>query len=119
MPLNDTIDPNQYPWDPKRLKIVASSLEEEQAVLAMLLRQGEQAIAIMEKSCGNEKVAQWRKAAHTLRGSASNLGMEKLAGYCREDEESTSFYEARTLLMGNIKQELKRIKQHKELQVLL
>lgn len=117
--MNNTIDSNQCPWDPKRLKIVASSLEEEQTILAILLRQGEQALSIMEKSCSDKNVAEWRKAAHLLRGSASNLGMKKLAGYCKEDEESTSLYEARTLLMENIKQELKRIKRYKELQVLL
>ena len=74
------------PWDPARLALIASTPEEERAIIAMLLTQGEQTLTSLNSLSDGHSQHEWQRAAHTLAGCAANLGMDTLLRHCRNAE---------------------------------
>lgn len=101
------------PWDPERLELAASSSTRMRAILDLLLKQGQRTLTIMQATEDDALVNEWRRAAHGLAGSALNLGMERLAHFCREDAASTATAAQRYALREGIRAELQRISTYK------
>ncbi len=53
-------------------------------VLELFLGQGELLLDRLKEACGNERA--WHDAAHSLKGCASGVGANRLAGLAREAE---------------------------------
>ncbi len=93
-----------------RFQLTAETPEEEVAVLRIFFSAAEEKINEMAGARRNNELPQWKKAAHYLKGSAANLGMESLAEYCRVAEQSprVSYAEASSML-DVIRHELQRV----------
>jgi CheY-like chemotaxis protein len=96
----------------ERFRLTAETPEEEKAVLAIFFRQAHEKITEKASSRRNNEQPQWKKAAHYLKGSAANLGMEALAEHCRVAEQSprVSYAEASAMLEA-IRHELNRVRE--------
>jgi CheY-like chemotaxis protein len=99
------------PVDFNRLQLVAETETDKAALLTLFFRLAKEFIAIMENARRNEEFTRWRDAAHSLKGSAGNLGMIALVAICQESEMATSLtYDQRTGLLTQIKCEIENIK---------
>ncbi len=96
----------------ERFRLTAETHEEEKAVLAIFFRQAYEKTTEMASARRNNEQPQWKNAAHYLKGSAANLGMEALAEQCRVAEQSprVSYAEASAMLEA-IRQELNRVRE--------
>lgn len=105
---SDTILP---PVDFGRVSIVAETHEEISSLLSTFFILAERDVTAMENSMQDGKPAQWKEAAHSLRGAASNLGMHTLARCCLLSEAGKNLTCAQCgLLLQDIRGELQRIK---------
>jgi signal transduction histidine kinase/CheY-like chemotaxis protein len=66
-----------------QLKIVAETVAEQREVLDLFFRLADQKIKVMTMSRRSHEGKSWKEAAHYLKGSAANLGMNLLAEKCR------------------------------------
>ena len=100
----------------ERFRLTAENAEEEKSVLAIFFAHAEEKLNEMAASRRNNEQPQWKKAAHYLKGSAANLGMEILAEHCRVAEQSprVSYAEASAMLDA-IRDELNRVREFFEM----
>jgi hypothetical protein len=63
-------------------------LEEEQQLITLFLTYAEESLSNMQESLNEREKELWRKAAHKLKGSAANLGAQKLSDLCLKAEKS-------------------------------
>jgi len=97
--------------DFERLKLVAETDADKASVLAIFFRAAKELVATMQNARRGEEFPQWKNAAHSLKGSAANLGMTALENVCRQAEKAADIsYDRRTILLTQIKDEIERIK---------
>src|SRR5689334_11970475 len=87
-----------------RLQLVADTEQVQAALIALFFRLAGELTSAMENAAGGEE---WRNAAHSLKGSAANLGMAGLETLCRQAEKTID----RTLL-ARIREELECIRNY-------
>ncbi|MDR3449178.1 MAG: ATP-binding protein [Alphaproteobacteria bacterium] len=103
-------EPATPPLTFDRLEMVADSDAEKTRMLALFFRMADEAAEILEKTRRGEEFAQWKNAAHGLKGAAANLGMGELEKLCRRCEEAgSSTYDQRGELTRAIRDEVARI----------
>lgn len=96
-----------------RLNMITDTDEERSAMLNLFLHTSSELISVMENSRRAQEYQQWSRAAHSLKGSASNLGMQALASLAlKAEKDVTASYEERTLLLSHIQKEITRIRDY-------
>ena len=101
----------QSPVNLTRFHLTAATPEETTSVLALFFELVEEKLALMENLRRSTEQPQWRQAAHYIKGSAANLGMEGLATLCKNAElRSPLSYKEATLLLRAMRNELDRIR---------
>ena len=101
------------PFDRARLQLAADTKEEEDELLALFFHGAEAKIGEMEKALAHADWVDWQHAAHYLKGSAANLGMQLLFEKCKQAEANDSPSKASAApLLDDIKMELQRIKDY-------
>ena len=60
----------------------------EQKLFNVFLRQASELLHMLEVSCGENQMNEWRQAAHKLKGSSANLGAHALSDLCNKAEHS-------------------------------
>jgi signal transduction histidine kinase/DNA-binding response OmpR family regulator len=94
-----------------QLKIVAETVAEQREVLDLFFRLAEQKLKVMGMSRRSHETKSWKEAAHYLKGSAANLGMNLLAEKCRRAELAENYtYDEATEMLDEIKAEMKQVK---------
>lgn len=74
------------PLDFTRLQMVADNEQEQVSLLRLFFRIGNECTTAMKRSCHSDEFPKWKSAAHSLKGSAANLGMSTLERLCQEAE---------------------------------
>ena len=98
------------PMNVNRLNMVAATDTEKTALMSLFFRLADEAVATMENSRRGDEFLQWKQAAHSLKGSAANLGMAALSELCQQSENASSLtYEQRSHLLQGIKDELRYV----------
>ncbi|HEU5047303.1 MAG TPA: response regulator [Rickettsiales bacterium] len=100
--------------DLQRLRMVADTPDEERQVMSLFFSLAEEKLAIMEKSRRDTDRQAWKEAAHYLKGSANNLGMQMLAEQCRLAEIHPQSGSTISQLLTNIRSELVRARAYFE-----
>ncbi|MBK6897464.1 MAG: response regulator [Alphaproteobacteria bacterium] len=77
---------NIFDWD--RLRIFAETPEEEEELIGIFVNYAQESLDILKASVAEQEYEQWKKAAHKLKGSAANLGAQKLSELCFEAEKA-------------------------------
>jgi two-component system, sensor histidine kinase len=99
------------PIEFSRLALIAETEVEKADLLALFFRISDESILVLEKSKRNEEFTQWKTAAHSIKGSAGNIGMQQLAELClRAEHCEKENYDYRSTLLIEIKAEIIRIK---------
>lgn len=108
------------PLEMERLRMVAETSEEQAAVLTLFFQLANQFTETMTNARRAEEFAAWKGAAHSLKGSAGNLGMKALEERCRQAEKAAeASYEQRTTLLELLREELARVRAYAAQQQLL
>lgn len=77
--------------------------EEEAALIDMFTCYAVESIETLKQECGAGANEEWKKAAHKLKGSAANLGAQKLSDFCYAAEKGYAEDEAlKARLLENI-----------------
>src|SRR5690349_14538941 len=76
------------PLDIARLQLVAQTPEDKAVILELFFRMAEEFLATMRQAQRNNAFKPWKDAAHSLKGSAANLGMAALEEWCRKAEKA-------------------------------
>ena len=77
----------ETPVDMEQLRMFTDGdVAEEQALAALFLEQAHEMIAILEQNTGSDTRDTWKSAAHRFKGSAGNLGANKLHQLCKRAE---------------------------------
>ena len=100
------------PFDKARMQLTADTPQEEAELLALFLRGAEKQIARMQEALTTLDWADWKSAAHYLRGSAANLGMQELMEQCKQAEIDLQLPEKALFLLNNINAQLQRIRDY-------
>ena len=101
---------NLPPIDFTRLDLVTETPAEKLSLLALFFSMAGKFVATMDGNRRIEDFPRWKDAAHSLKGSAANLGMAVLEDLCRGAEKAASLTEEeRTALLQRIRDELARI----------
>ncbi len=83
----------------------------EKELFAIFAASCEEAICIMQKSCGAGEEENWRTQAHAMKGMSLNLGAAKLGELCAIAQQSQSAVQAdKEKLLGAIKEEYEKVK---------
>ncbi len=101
----------QAPLSMERLDLVADSPQSKAMLINLFFRTSDSLVSTLEKSRRSSEAVHWKEAAHSLKGSAANLGMHNLEDLCRQAEHAMNAdYNMLTSLLEQIKHELERIK---------
>jgi HPt (histidine-containing phosphotransfer) domain-containing protein len=101
------------PLDWSRVEMVAESVEEKRALLELFFRMANSFADAMGSALDNSDLAGWRQTAHSLKGSAANLGMACLEELCRQAEDNPIVTCAQQAdLLERIRTELMRARNH-------
>ena len=100
------------PIDRQRLKLTATTPEEEQEVLALFFRLAEEKLNTMKNARRSNERTHWKSAAHYLKGSAANIGLIPLSEACRTAELHTDAdYQQHTAMLQAIEHEFERARE--------
>ena len=103
------------PLDINRLRLIAETTEDQRAVMKLFLEAAEQKIMVMQNSRRAHETEDWKKAAHYLKGSAANLGMNRLSEAANKAEQSHSHtYIEATHMVSSMRSELETIRSYLE-----
>lgn len=106
-------EPGLPPLDWQRVSMIANTHDEKVEIMNLFFDMAQDFIAVMETSKRHDEFIHWRNAAHSLKGSAGNMGMTTLEKLCDQAEKAASLtYSQRTTLLQHISDELKRITIH-------
>jgi HPt (histidine-containing phosphotransfer) domain-containing protein len=108
------IDAASPPLDFSRLHMVAETAAEQADILNLFFRLARDIVQQMTYARRNEECTPWQCAAHSLKGSAANLGMARLERACFEAEHAIPpvyVYNDRTELLNKVKAELLHLHQ--------
>lgn len=98
--------------DRARLQLVVETDEEKAALIGLFFRIAHDCTHIMQNSLELENT-KWSRAAHSLKGSASNLGMHNLEVLCQKAEKSEKTDAAwRQEMLACIHAEIQRIRDY-------
>ena len=98
------------PIDMSRVELIAETFEEQAEILQLFFRLSNELTQSMTYARRDEEFLQWKNAAHSLKGSAANLGMANLEGACLQAEQANDWtYNQRSELLSHIRAELQRI----------
>ncbi|MFM9890695.1 MAG: ATP-binding protein [Rickettsiales bacterium] len=107
-----TADASSPPMDVARLLMVTEDSTEQAELLALFLNISDRFLKTMRTARREEEFSDWKAAAHSLKGSAANLGMKPLEALCRSAEKAASAtYGERSMLLQQIESEMQRIRQ--------
>ena len=99
------------PLDINRLRLIAETPEEEKTILKLFLEVAEQKLMAMQNSRRSHEIEDWKKAAHYLKGSASNLGMTRLSEIASKAERTQNHtYIEATNMVASMRAELEIIR---------
>ncbi len=99
------------PIDFRRLEMVTETATEKTMLLELFFSLANDTVANMQNSRRNTEFTYWQNAAHSLKGSAANLGMNTLSELCQMAEDSADMnYDKRTELLQQIREEIDHIK---------
>ena len=79
-------DANVLDWE--RLKMFAETEEEEKELIGIFINYAEDSLQTMKVHLDDGDEDSWKKAAHKLKGSAANLGAQRLSELCYEAEKA-------------------------------
>ncbi len=104
-------DATNPPVDMQHLRMIAGDEETRQDLLRMFFRSAEEKLAIMERARRHSEAAEWKNAAHYLKGAAANLGLKPFSQLCGHAERGGPFaYTEATTLLHNLRAEVTRIR---------
>lgn len=85
--------------------------EEEQEIIAMFNELTAQTVSELRELVGDDAAAEWKKAAHRLKGSAANFGANALAEVCSNAERQHMLpLEQKMLMLAEIEMRCEEIK---------
>lgn len=103
--------PSGPPMDMARVTMVAETPTDQAELLMLFMSISQEFVATMKRARRTEEFETWRAAAHSLKGSAANLGMKQLEEYCRRAEKAASAsYEERSDMLHLIEAQMERIR---------
>jgi HPt (histidine-containing phosphotransfer) domain-containing protein len=103
------------PLNHARLVMIAETPVEQAEILNLFFRLAGECVQQMMYARRNEETAKWQGAAHSLKGSAANLGMVRLEKACFAAEHGIPpvyVYNDRTELLEKVKEELLHLHRH-------
>ena len=93
--------------------ILGDDKETEKEIFQVFIRDGETSMQDLSEHINDEESDVWKKAAHKLKGSAANLGAEKLASICKDGEKNFNATLAeKEILYNKISQEFINVKEY-------
>ena len=100
------------PMDVARLQMVTDIPTEQAELLTLFLKISDGFLATMHNARRDAEFDAWKSAAHSLKGSAANLGMKTLETLCRTAEKADdATYAERSEMLQQITTEMQRIRQ--------
>ncbi len=104
---------SEPPVDMEQLNMFTNGDKEEEKALANLfLEQAKDVMAILERSFGADKHAEWKSASHRFKGASGNLGAMKLHHLCKRAEVHFEDNETqKSEMFEAIKTETKQVEQ--------
>ena len=94
-----------------RLDMVADTEQEKATILSIFFTLAGGIISAMEEAKRSEDFLRWKDAAHSLKGSAANLGMGDLEKLCGLSEQASYLTcDQRSVLLRRIENEIGRVK---------
>ncbi len=110
--------PLAVPLDMHRLEMVADTPEEKKEILQIFFRSADQNLATLSTRKRDHEFAEWKHAAHAMKGAASNLGMTHLAAHCLDAEKAiAASYDERSAILALIEGEIARIRYYAALHI--
>ena len=89
-------------WDRLRL-FTDGDQEEEKKLIEMFVTYAKESLDVLKENCKDGEDHTWEKAAHKLKGSAANLGAQKLSECCYEAEMAfTQSRITKQKILGNV-----------------
>ncbi|GEM_PF-1779497 len=110
-PFIGTIEIELPPIDFRRLHLIAETEGEKASFLEIFFKTAEETIAEMKEASCKDANAEWKNAAHKLRGASANIGMAALEKLCLDSERITwAASGARGDMLQKIADEIARVK---------
>lgn len=110
---SSTSEPPPVFFDSERLSLVADNDQERAAILKLFFQEAHWYSGQMRYALQHPDAVLFKEAAHSLRGSASNMGMCNLADLCNKaiHNEDASM-KAKKEAFAAISQEIQALKNH-------
>ena len=109
-PVNTAHVSVEPPIDFDRLALITETDKEKADLLALFFRLTNEAITTMERSRRDGEFSQFKNSAHSIKGSAANLGINQLATLCSHVEKGNyTTYTQRSEICESIKNEVQRV----------
>ncbi len=81
-------------FDWERLRMFAETQEEEKELIGIFVTYAEESLEMLRSTLDEKNPDSWKKAAHKLKGSAANIGAQRLSEICLEAESAYETEEA-------------------------
>lgn len=73
------------------IRIYCSNIEDEREFVGIFIKQSEECMDRLIKSCAGDDDYEWLEASHKLKGNAAGMGAEKLIALCDSAQSEIDF----------------------------
>ncbi len=108
-----TYSEQHVPVDMQRIAMVADNDHDKIKVFSIFFHVADELLVSMENAMRADAYRQWKDAAHSLKGAAANLGMERLVQKCqRAGQSDRSGLAKRRWMLEDIRQEVQLVRHY-------